>query len=208
MSQEKALAELSDAHFEALANRMVAKGTWFDPTLIVYWTRAHQWSFANDPRNQYMSATAKQAWTSFQSFPTRPRCAPFKPGLLCGSPRSREIVRRRGVRFLVGTDLGVKYVYPGFSVHEELGLLRDVGLTPMEILLAATRHAAESLGVLDQTGPIEVGKAADLVLLDADPLADIGNTKRIAGVMRNGRFHDRRELDAMLAKVAVDAPLR
>ena len=117
-------------------------------------------------------------------------------------------MKRQGVRFLVGTDLGVKYVYPGFSVHDELGLLQNAGLTSMEALQAATRNAAESLGVLNRFGTIEVGKAADFVLLDADPLMDIGNTKKIVGVMRNGRFHHRRELDALLAKVAADAPAR
>ena len=68
--------------------------------------------------------------------------------------------------------------------------------------------AAESLGALHRTGTIEVGKAADLVLLDANPLVDIANTKKIVGVMRNGRFHDRGALDALLAQVAADAPAR
>ena len=187
---------------------MVAKGTWFDPTLIAYWTRANQWSFANDARNQYMSATAKQAWASLSVLPDTAEMRALQARAFVRFTEIARVVRRRGVRFLVGTDVGARYVYPGFSVHEELGLLRDVGFTSMEILQAATRHAAESLGVLDRTGTIEVGKAADLVLLDADPLADIGNTKKIAGVMRTGRFHDRRELDALLAKVAADAPLR
>jgi len=61
---------------------------------------------------------------------------------------------------------------------------------------------------LNRTGTIEVGKAADLVLLDADPLVDIANTKKIVGVMRNGRLHYRGALDALLAQVAADAPAR
>ena len=111
------------------------------------------------------------------------------------------------MRFLVGTDLGVEYVYPGFSVHDDSALLQS-GLTSLEALQAATRNAAESLGALNRTGTIEVGKAADLVLLGADPLVDIANTKKIVGVMRHGRFHDRGALDALLAQVAAHAPGR
>lgn len=208
VSQEQALAEFSDSHFVTLANRMVAKGTWFDPTLVAYWTRAHQWDLTNDARNRYMSATAKQVWKSFPDLPDTPEMRALQARAFARFTEITQVVKRQGVRFLVGSDLGGKYVYPGVSVHEELGLLRQAGLTSMETLQAATRNSAESLGVLDRTGTIEVGKTADLVLLDADPLIDIGNTKKIVGVMRNGRFHDRAELDALLAKVAADAPTR
>ena len=208
VSQEQALAEFSDSHFAGLADRMRAKGTWFDPTLIAYWSRAHQWDLTNDPRNAYMSATAKQAWKLFSDLPDTPEMRARQSRAFARFIEITQVIKRQGVRFLVGTDLGTKYVYPGFSVHDELGLLRKAGLTSMETLQAATGNPAESLGVLNRTGTIEVGKSADLVLLDADPLIDIGNTKKIVGVMRNGRFYDRDELGALLAKVAADAPSR
>jgi imidazolonepropionase-like amidohydrolase len=208
VSQEQALARFADSHFAELANRMVAKGTWFDPTLIAYWSRAHQWDLANDARNKYMSATAKAAWSSFRDLPDTPEMRALQDRAFARFTEITRVVKRQGVRFLAGTDLGVKYVYPGFSLHDELSALQKAGLTSMEALQAATRNAAESLRVLNRTGTIAVGKAADLVLLGADPLVDIGNTKQIVGVMRNGRFHDRGELDALLAKVAADAPAR
>jgi imidazolonepropionase-like amidohydrolase len=208
VSQEQALAEFSDSHFVALGDRMAAKGTWFDPTLIAYWTRAHQWDLTNDARNRYMSATAKEIWKSFRDLPDTPEMRALQARAFARFTEITRIVKRQGVRFLTGTDLGGKYVYPGFSVHDELGLLQSAGMTSMEALQTATRNAAESLGVLNRTGTIEVGKAADLVLLDADPLTDIRNTTKIVGVMRNGRFHDRDELDSFLAKVATDAPAR
>jgi imidazolonepropionase-like amidohydrolase len=93
-------------------------------------------------------------------------------------------------------------VVPGFSLHDELELLVAAGLTPREALAAATRLPAVWLGVDQERGTIEVGKAADLVLLDADPLADIANTRRIHGVMLNGRWLDRATLDAMLLDLA------
>jgi imidazolonepropionase-like amidohydrolase len=208
LSQEQALAEMTDSHFAELADRMVAHGTWFDPTLIAYWSRAHQWELANDRRDRYMSATAKELWKSFRDLPDTPDMRALESRAFARFTEITRIVKRRGVRFLAGTDLGVKYVYPGFSLHDELGLLQDAGLTSMEALQAATRNAAESLGVLNRTGTIEVGKSADLVLLDADPLIDIRNTAKVAGVMRSGRFRDRSELDGLLTKVAGDAPGR
>ncbi len=208
VSQEQALATLSDAHFTALANRMHAKGTWFDPTLIAYWSRAHQWELADDVRNTYMSATARGAWKSFRDLPDTPEMRALQERAFARFTEITSVVKRQGVRFLAGTDLGAKYAYPGFSLHDELGLLHKAGLTSMEALQAATRNAAESLGILHRSGTIELGKAADLVLLDADPLMDIRNTTKIVGVMRDGRFHDRGELDALLAKVAADAPAR
>ena len=80
-----------------------------------------------------------------------------------------------GVRFLAGTDRGgVPYLYYGFSLHDELALLVEAGFTPLEALQAATRNAAEFLGLKD-TGTIEPNRRADLVLLAADPLADSAN---------------------------------
>ena len=107
-------------------------------------------------------------------------------------------MRRAGVRLLVGTDAPLPYVYPGFSVHDELALLVRAGLTPMQALQAATREPAAYLNALDSLGTIAPRRLADLVLLDADPLADIRNTTRIRAVVTDGRLIDRAALDAML----------
>jgi imidazolonepropionase-like amidohydrolase len=98
--------------------------------------------------------------------------------------------------------------YPGSSVHEELALLVNAGLTPMEALVAGTRNGAEAVGRLGDLGTIEKGKLADLALLDASPLADITNTQKIAAVVANGRLFKREALDALLAQVAKEAPNR
>ena len=89
----------------------------------------------------------------------------------------------------------------GFSLHDELALLATAGLTPMEALQAATRSAAEYLGILDSFGTVEKGKTADLVILDANPLDDITNTQKIAGVMMGGRYFPKASLEKMLADV-------
>lgn len=115
-----------------------------------------------------------------------------------------RLARQAGVRFLAGTDLGsLTGLYAGSSLHDELGLLvHDVGLTPLEALRSATTEPATFFGLERQLGAVAPGMVADLVLLDANPLADIANTKRIRAVMIGGRLLDRADLDAALAGVA------
>jgi hypothetical protein len=105
-----------------------------------------------------------------------------------------------GVLVLAGTDGGDPYTVPGFSLHEELSELVKAGLTPMQALQAATRNAARFLDTPDGFGTIEAGRRADLVLLRADPLADIRNTRGIEAVMLGGRWLDRAALDALMAE--------
>jgi imidazolonepropionase-like amidohydrolase len=111
-----------------------------------------------------------------------------------------------GIEFLAGTDTppGV-YVFPGFSLHEELLRFVAAGFTPMEALQTATLNPAKFLGMDDRLGTIEKGKLADLVLLDANPLDDIRNTQKIAAVIANGRYLSRADLDKMLAGVEASA---
>jgi len=105
------------------------------------------------------------------------------------------------VKILAGTDTAAPFVYPGFSLHEELALLVQSGLTPMQALHAATSRAAEFMGKSATQGTIEKGKVADLVLLDADPLEDIHNASHISAVVVRGRLLDSDALDALLSSV-------
>lgn len=97
-------------------------------------------------------------------------------------------MEKAGIGILAGTDTPNPYVYPGFALHDELGLLVSAGLSPMEALQAATRNPAIFLGMNDSLGTIEIGKAADFVLLDADPLVDIDNTRKITAVVLAVRY--------------------
>ncbi|MBL8179819.1 MAG: amidohydrolase family protein [Bryobacterales bacterium] len=96
-------------------------------------------------------------------------------------------LHRTGVGILAGTDAGNRGSEPGDSLHRELELLVEAGLTPLEALQSATRNAAWFLGKQKEWGTIEKGRAADLVLLEANPLEDIRNTRRIAAVVLRGR---------------------
>ena len=89
----------------------------------------------------------------------------------------------KGSKLLTGTDALIPTNIPGYSIHDELAELVGIGLTPYEALLASTTYPMEYLGELDEAGTLEVGKRADLVLLEANPLEDIANSRKIKGVM-------------------------
>jgi imidazolonepropionase-like amidohydrolase/ketosteroid isomerase-like protein len=111
-------------------------------------------------------------------------------------------MHKAGVRIMPGTDVAVLLIYPGYSLHDELQLLvKHVGLTPMEAIISATRYPAEFFGMQKTLGTIEKGKIADLVLLDANPLDDIGNTKRINAIVMGGRYFSKEAREKMLAEV-------
>jgi imidazolonepropionase-like amidohydrolase len=105
-----------------------------------------------------------------------------------------------GGRLLAGSDTPEWFHLYGYALHRELQAYVSAGLTPYQALAAATRDPAEFLGAATETGTIEPGKRADLVLLGADPLEDVRNTTRIEGVAVGGRWLPRAELDAMLAR--------
>ena len=112
-----------------------------------------------------------------------------------------EIVRllhQEGVRFLAGTDLSNPYIYPGFSLHDELEAFVAAGFTPAEALRTATLNPAIYFSATDTLGSIAAGKRADLVLLDANPLEDIRNTTKIAAVVLRGKLYDSKALQKIL----------
>lgn len=196
----RALSDSYDPQKAAsLIDRLVENQTWQCPTLTSNRALAlaeTEPGFATDPRLKYVPLSWRELWFktrqhhSWEDPPTR-----YKR-----FGRQLEIVgtmHARGVRILAGTDLGVSHVYPGFSLHDELHHLVIAGLSPSEALQAATKNPAEFLN-LDSLGTVEVGKVADLLLLDADPTATIANTRKIHAVIVAGRMLDRAFLDDLL----------
>lgn len=160
------------------------------------------------PLRPYVSAFMILDWRE-QVEELSPERRAFFERLLPVVIRHFREMREAGVRLMTGSDVAVLNIFPGTALHEELRLFVDsLGMSPMEALESATRKPAEWLGLADSVGTIEAGRVADLVLLDADPLADINNTRRIAAVVLRGRVFQRAELDALLREVAAMPDLR
>jgi imidazolonepropionase-like amidohydrolase len=155
-----------------------------------------------DPRRRFLSPEMLAFWKFGLDLKTLER-----PSDWAASHRRQladlRLAHAAGVPILVGTDLGASLVYPGSSVHEEMRLLVEEGGMPsMEVLRGATLYPARTLGLAGSVGAIAVGREADLVLLDANPLDDIRNTQRIRAVVLDGRYLDRDELDGLLERAA------
>ena len=120
-----------------------------------------------------------------------------------------KLLHDAGVPFLAGTDTpaGV-YVFPGFSLQQELQRFVAAGFTPLEALKTATLNPAIFFGREKELGTVDTGKFADLVLLDANPLTDIRNTQKISAVVVRGRYLARTDLDALLGSFAATAAKR
>ena len=118
---------------------------------------------------------------------------------------NRQMVRAlhtAGAGILLGTDAVQPYHLPGFSIHEELALLVEAGLSPYEALLSGTRSPAQVMGKQAEFGTVQVGRRADLILLEDNPLTDVSHIQERAGVMLRGRWLTENQLQAMLAALA------
>jgi imidazolonepropionase-like amidohydrolase len=177
--------------------------TWQCPTLTVLHLWAADPSIVADVRLKYLPSEVRSYWSPFNNrFTNRvPETAASGKKTFQKNLEMVGAMQRAGVDILAGTDTGNPYCFPGFSLHDELGWLVRAGLTPMEAIQAATRNAARFMDREKELGTIQPGKLADLVLLDANPLDDIANTRKIAAVVYGGRLFPKSSLDEMLAKV-------
>jgi len=207
-TESRFLATYDPAHATALAELLAKNQTWQCPTLV--WERGGNLldvsDFSRDARAKYVPASWKnKTWRFFtqeiekgygtDDLATRKKFIEKELEVV-------QLLHKAGVPFLAGTDTppGV-YVFPGFSLHEELQRFVAAGFTPLEALQTATLNPARFFGMEEQLGTVEKGKLADLVLLTANPLEDIANTRKISSVIVNGRYIHRAELDKMLASV-------
>ena len=187
--------EKATALFALLKNN----GTWQCPTLTVLHALAYGDDpvLINDPRLKYEGQGVQLGWRVLLGmWPPKARAY-----LKQEFQKDLEIVgamRRSGVPILAGTDESNPYCLPGFGLHDELGFLVQAGLSPLEALQAATLNPARLLGKEKDFGTVETGKVGDLILLDANPLDDIGNANRISAVIYGGRLYSRSALDEML----------
>jgi len=195
------LQSFSEEKAAAIAALMKEKGTWLCPTISVdeSYMLAGNKKLIEDERLQYATESERKSWTDLHNA-YKPESRPFQQFRFQTGLRYVNLMYKNGVNILAGTDVGNAFLYPGFSLHDELIHLVNAGLPPLAALQAATINPARYTGKEKQFGTVSKGKLADLVLLDANPLVDISNTKKINAVVLNGRLFQRKELDGLLVE--------
>lgn len=201
----------SEERFKTICDEFRSKGAWLTPTLV----QGYIWNYLKD------RSIPSSGWLKYM--PLRFTSTWQAPHPAMGEPTERDFfeaqasfdktielvgrMHRAGINIMAGTDAngGLAGLVPGISLHSELALLVKAGFTPLEALRAATLAPARFLKRESITGSIAVGKTADLVLLEANPLENIRHTEKINAVIVGGRLHDRSTIDGMLAGLAAAA---
>ncbi|MBR9854152.1 MAG: amidohydrolase family protein [Algicola sp.] len=197
----------TDQEAERFAKMSKANGTWLIPNLSNLVYIAKQARSLDSVRNlesfKYVHPLMQSKWITANQYNkgSNPKRISYFDTLVDFHTKIVRAFKKEGVPMLAGTDAGTSGIVWGFSLHSELKLLTDAGLTNKEALASATRLGAEWLQIDDKVGTIEIGKLADMVLLDANPLNDIDNTRKISGVFVNGKWLDKNTIDEMLSEI-------
>jgi len=189
-------ADFGRDHIDHVAQLIAASDTWVTPTLT---TSRHILAVLDDfdselarPEARYLQPMALSVWSFINEYLYQPIPDEHRKVIERNFEEFQRpltlALHRAGGRLMTGSDALIPSNVPGFGIHDELMELVGVGLTPYEALRASTTLPHEFLGELDGAGTIEVGKRADLVLLKANPLDDIANTRSIRGVVIGGRW--------------------
>jgi Amidohydrolase family len=192
----------------ALLAKFVDNETWQTPTLVLLHNDAYpgpQTDSSSDPLLRFVPRTIAEKWKQVRTAQDKlvtPADFNLREKLLTQSMHVVGQMQAGGVRILAGTDSAAPYVIPGFALHQELALLVQAGLSPMQALQAATKNPAEFLGKNKTQGTIEAGKTANLVLLDGNPLEDVGNAGKVDMVVVRGKVLGRAALDELLKGAA------
>jgi hypothetical protein len=199
------LNHFSKQKMKSIAQRLRRNNTHIVPTLVTlrgeYFT--NDTSFTNDSRLDYMSQETLRYWKETTEYDIK-----HNTQLDWQNKRRRwqieqeimKILITEKVHIMAGTDADNPYAFPGFSLHDELALFVEFGMTPIEALRTATIIPARFLKISDSLGTIKTGKLADLVLLEANPLVDIKNTIKVNAVISNGKLYDKRYVDSILRR--------
>lgn len=199
-----------EAVFDSLATAMANSDMWLSPTLTVLRSIAHlnDSSFINDERLAYLPVFMTGNWNPANDFRFKSHTAEFYEASKTKYKLQLSLTGKlanKGVKIIAGTDYPNPYCFPGFSLHDELQLMVEGGMSNLQALQTATINPAIFQKKEAAFGTITSGKTASLVLLNANPLDDINNSREINTVILRGKVHDREALDAMLEQAKKSA---
>jgi Amidohydrolase family len=195
----------SEKKLAAIIKELKQYNSWICPTMTVNRGIGYMNdpAFAKDPRMTFVAPMIKSMWDPKNDFRFKNAGDDYFNGERKDYELKKRIVRalnQGGIRLLAGTDTPNPYCFPGFSLHDELQLFTECGLSPLQALQTATLNPALYFGIQKDQGTVASGKVADLLVLKDNPLQDIGNTRKIGAVILKGRFIGAGEIDGMLQK--------
>ncbi len=198
--------DIDESRIREIARRTREAGVWNTPTQTLmdsYVTEESPESMARRPEIRYMPPGMRRSWMDWKR--NRSSQGPSQPQRNRFTEIRHRLIRAlqdEGAGLLLGSDAPQVWNVPGFSAHRELQSIVAAGLTPYEALITGTRNVATFFGIEDRAGTIAVGKYADLILLEANPLTDITTTTRRAGVMLRGRWMSQQWIQDRLERIA------
>jgi imidazolonepropionase-like amidohydrolase len=201
--------QVDESKIPALVAATKASGVWMVPTQVLMdslLSEESAESMARWPEMKYMPAETIQGWIKQKAGQAAKFTAADRQKFLVLRRKILKALLDAGVPFALGSDAPQWWNVPGFSAHRELESLVAAGFTPFQALQSGTLNPARYFGTTSSTGTVATGKRADLVLLDANPLDEITNTTKIAGVLINGRWMSRADLDKRLAEFSGSTP--
>jgi imidazolonepropionase-like amidohydrolase len=196
--------EIDSTRLTEVVRRSKEAGVWIVPTSALWEVLMNITpldTLRAYPELKYVSAAAVESWTNAYNSRENPATLAARKNIAVNRARILRALYDGGVRILMGTDAPQQFSVPGFSLHRELLVMRDAGMSPYAILHSGSVNVGRYFEEQDAFGTIAPGQRADLVLLRANPLLDIANVAQIEGVMVRGRWLSRADLDEGLRKI-------
>ncbi|HWP41935.1 MAG TPA: amidohydrolase family protein, partial [Blastocatellia bacterium] len=196
---------MDEKKIPALVRAIRKTGTWSVPTMVLYqnvFSSETGEALAARPEMKYTHPQVLNNWIKARNNQLKNNDPAAGRRILELRNKMLKALFDAGAKIMLGSDAPQFFNVPGFSVHREMKAMVDAGLTPFQVLECATRKVAIHLNKLNYFGTVEEGKTSDLILLEANPLKDISNTSRIAGVMIGDRWLPKSELRKMLDEIA------
>ena len=198
---------VDESRLEEIVERTKAADAWVVPTMVLWETIlgvADLDAMRAFPELRYVPSSTVESWiNAFNNRVNRPGYdAGAAMNIAAARMRVLEALNDGGVRILMGTDAPQQFSVPGFSLHREIVRMIEAGMTPYEVLKSGTFNVGWYFEDKDEFGTIEVGKRADMILVDGNPLEDIRNVARRSGVMVRGRWLPETEIQERLDEIA------
>ena len=198
---------VDDKALQDLVQRTKKAGAWVVPTMVVWETLLGPVTLESRtglPELRYLPAPQVEQWT--KGLDSRLKNPQYNAAQAKQHIDNRMKILKAlhdgGVGVLLGSDAPQQFNVPGFSIHREMRRMADAGISNYEIVKSGTANVGQYFKAQDAFGTIAVGQRADLILVDANPLQDLGNMEKRSGVMVRGRWLPASEIDARLAKIA------